>query len=514
MKPSIDQSANIPVPGAAKGNTAFQRGLSLIELMISITLGLIILASLSTLFVNQSRTRVELDKSSRMIDNGRYAMELLSNDLRLAGYLGEHVPLLSTCSNAPVGIGGYNAGISAKPSPPAGLTAAQLSVGSDILVIRRASTGTPTVQTAAVDGVQYLQVSLCQYDTRSIIVSTTKAAFTLRQKTCTQAGTTPYADVRRLLEHVYFISPYNTAGDGIPTLKRLETGNPDPVPLVEGIEYMQIEYGIDGNSSFTLQATTIAGSLDLTELSADPFTEKIQPGMGVYNATKIPAGHTVGSVTAANPPLTAVGNHLLPTSPATVTDGKITTIKATGSGAIVAGTSVPLTIPYLTGTIASGVPEVTLLSTDPTLATAIDKTRAARAGYEICASGVPGGTTIASLTPTTITLTNNATADGVVTLNIPAIAISPIMVAGDGVADSYTATPTDAEWANVVSVKLTLVARNAEPTKGYTDTKTYALGKDQMGNVQTVGPFNNNYKRHAYTQFIRMVNTAGRRELP
>ena len=87
MKPSIDQSANIPVPGAAKGNTAFQRGLSLIELMISITLGLIILASLSTLFVNQSRTRVELDKSSRMIDNGRYAMELLSNDLRLAGWL-------------------------------------------------------------------------------------------------------------------------------------------------------------------------------------------------------------------------------------------------------------------------------------------------------------------------------------------------------------------------------------------------------------------------------------------
>ena len=149
-----------------------------------------------------------------------------------------------------------------------------------------------------------------------------------------------------------------------------------------------------------------------------------------------------------------------------------------------------------------------------TLATAPDKTRAARVGYEICASGVPAGTTIADLTPTTITLTNNATADGVVTLNIPAIAISPIMVAGDGVADSYTATPTDAEWPNVVSVKLSLVARNAESTKGYKDTKTYALGKDADGNVQTVGPFDNNYKRHAYTQFIRMVNTAGRRELP
>src|ERR1035437_2610565 len=45
----------------------FQRGLSLIELMISITIGLLILASLSVMFVNQSKTRVELDKSNRMI---------------------------------------------------------------------------------------------------------------------------------------------------------------------------------------------------------------------------------------------------------------------------------------------------------------------------------------------------------------------------------------------------------------------------------------------------------------
>ena len=61
--------------------------------MISITIGLIILVALSTLFINQSRARIEMDKSNRMIDNGRYALQLLSDDLRLAGYYGEFVPV-------------------------------------------------------------------------------------------------------------------------------------------------------------------------------------------------------------------------------------------------------------------------------------------------------------------------------------------------------------------------------------------------------------------------------------
>src|SRR3990167_683994 len=69
-----------------------QRGLSLIELMISITIGLLILLAMATLFSNQSKTRSELDKSNRMIDNGRYALEVLSENLRVAGFYGSLYP--------------------------------------------------------------------------------------------------------------------------------------------------------------------------------------------------------------------------------------------------------------------------------------------------------------------------------------------------------------------------------------------------------------------------------------
>lgn len=513
MKSSIDLISKKTIRSAIGSGVGLQRGLSLIELMISITLGLIILSALSTLFFNQSRARVELDKSNRMIENGRFALELLTKDLQLAGYLGEYVPPYSSCSNSPVAIGGSDTDLVNKPAPvtlPPGLTAADVSTGSDVLVIRRASTETPVVANAAVDKVQYIQVSLCQHDALDYVISTNKADFTLRQKTCTPTSGAPYANVRPLLTHVYFISPNNTPGDGIPTLKRLEAGNPNPVPLVEGIEYMQIEYGIDNNGTIQITADTQGGSLLLQNLSTDPVQEKIKPGMGVYHEAsaatqKIPAGYKVESMTQP------VG---------VLTKGTITLKKDAGAAPIQSAISVPLTIPYLTATVTPGSPVLTNVSASPT-------DSLVKAGHEICGDGIATGSNIAGVSMPmaahTITLTKPAVqcnpADPLaacpsIRLTIPSIEISPRTVAGDGVADFYTATPTTAQWPNVVSVKLTLLARNTEITKTHKDTKIYQLGRNAGGVVQTFGPANDNYKRHVYTQLVRMTVISGRRETP
>ena len=50
--------------------------------------------------------------------------------------------------------------------------------------------------------------------------------------------------------HIYFIANNNDPGDGVPTLKRAELGTNGTfsiVPLVEGIENLQFEYGLDTN---------------------------------------------------------------------------------------------------------------------------------------------------------------------------------------------------------------------------------------------------------------------------
>jgi type IV pilus assembly protein PilW len=78
----------------------------------------------------------------------------------------------------------------------------------------------------------------------------------------------------------------------------------------------------------------------------------------------------------------------------------------------------------------------------------------------------------------------------------------------DGVPDlAYVTAPASiTEWTNVVAVRISVLARNVEPTNGYTDAKTYDMG---AGGTSTPAGA---YKRHVYNAVIRIVNPASRRE--
>ncbi|MGH8571902.1 MAG: PilW family protein, partial [Gammaproteobacteria bacterium] len=57
-------------------------GFSLIELMVAITIGLAVLAGVTTIFSNSSATYGELERAAQQIENGRYAIDLIRQDLR------------------------------------------------------------------------------------------------------------------------------------------------------------------------------------------------------------------------------------------------------------------------------------------------------------------------------------------------------------------------------------------------------------------------------------------------
>ena len=61
---------------------------------------------------------------------------------------------------------------------------------------------------------------------------------------------------------------------------------------------------------------------------------------------------------------------------------------------------------------------------------------------------------------------------------------------------------------NVVAVKISVLARSSEASPGHIDSKTYNLGST------TLGPFNDNFKRHLFGTTVRLSNVAGRRETP
>lgn len=262
-----------------------QRGLSLVELMISITIGLFLLTGITTLIVQQSSTRDELEKSSRQIENGRYAMQILHDDIALAGYYGEFyalptppVALPDPCDTTLSGLGAAMSlpiqGYDFDPSSTAGspitvcLAAANYKPGTDILVVRRAST---VPESGAINVVNppdiFLQTSSAAY-----VLSTPASAFNTNSPPLPSPFTIANTEgipspIRQYWVRVYFVSPCSKpAGGGatctgaaddngnpIPTLKRLDitapnrTSPPTPVPLVEGVENMQLDYGLDND---------------------------------------------------------------------------------------------------------------------------------------------------------------------------------------------------------------------------------------------------------------------------
>lgn len=247
------------------------RGMTLVELMVAITIGLVIIAAMSVLFANNSRVRTETERSSHKVENGRFAMEQLAGELQHAGFLGEFDPTRLTVPGAVPNpcdttlasvqaamafhVQGYN-------NVSAGTLGciSDVKAGTDVLVVRRASTCTVGSAgcTAPAAGAPVFQASSCSSTAElgnadvanSYRLDTVATAFDRTKRDCTTV-----ADRRRYLLRIYFVANNDKSGDGIPTLKRAElTGSGGALAfstssLVQGIENLQVEWGLDTNTN-------------------------------------------------------------------------------------------------------------------------------------------------------------------------------------------------------------------------------------------------------------------------
>ena len=254
-----------------------EQGFSLVELMVALTIGLILMVGVTTLLVQQNKSQQELEKSSRQIENGRYATSVLAEDIQHAGFYGQYnaVPapgetgyplvLPNPCKidatdlkNAlPIHIQGYDSPASV-PSPLSDCLANTDHVsGTDILVIRRADTSITPIASLADDTI-YIQST--PSDSPIVDEGSHASNFTLTKK-----DLITLADIRKYVVHIYFISPCtipagggsNCTGSGddngkpVPALKRLELGEDgwSIVPIAQGIDTLQLDYGLDSSSS-------------------------------------------------------------------------------------------------------------------------------------------------------------------------------------------------------------------------------------------------------------------------
>ncbi len=345
------------------------RGFTLVELMVAVTLGLFLLIGLVSLLVSTVNSRSELDKTTRQIDNGRYALQVLSENIQLAGYVGATAST-AFAAIAPVACPstlaelGYQAetspGTSKVPYPVYRLDSVptcidNVKAGTAMLLLTRVHTMEVPVALAAATE-HYLQISTCATDTLPFAIaagSGGSTAFPLMLKSCESSKPAP---LRKVVQQIYFVASCNVCGtDTTPTLKVAEyqNGAMTVTALVEGIENLQFDYGIDMDAS---------GSPDCyTSNPSAPPTAQVAPA--------------------------------------------------------------------------------------------------------ICPQTVP---------------------------------------------TAYTWTNADANWNNVMAVRIHVLARNAEASAGWPETRNYDLGLA----VPAAGPFNDSVKRHVYSTVARLNNASGQREAP
>lgn len=251
-----------------------QAGISLVEVMISMTLGLLVLAAMTSVFVNNSQSRRELNNAATQLENGRYALQILKDELSMAGYydalahLNTGAKTALPCSSTATGwadtmvvaVEGVNSGNFDC------ITTAKANTG--MIFVQRASTSDQSA--AALDdtdaGRVFLQVQMCgtQYDAgnRMTLASHKTAGdpdteFPMQTKKCD--GT--QSPLREYIRRVFFIGESN----GNPVLKRVDigsTGLKTTQDLVEGIEDLHFEYAIDTNANGSPDEFTEAPAAD------------------------------------------------------------------------------------------------------------------------------------------------------------------------------------------------------------------------------------------------------------
>ena len=248
-----------------------QAGMSLIELMIAVAIGLALLAGLSSLYVSTSKARSEFNKTSEQVENGRYALQSIMRDIEMAGFYGRSSLPVTTasyalpdpCATAPASMGFsttpaltvplpvYGPSLAATVPPCLATTLPNMQTGAEVLTVSYVS-GSVTATPSGSE--YYLQRSSCETDSVSMVYSKSASAFTLHNKAAVAGGacsTSTSAELRKYVERSYYVATCDVCtgagADTTPTLKMAEfvNGAVQVSSLVTGIEDVHYSYGVD-----------------------------------------------------------------------------------------------------------------------------------------------------------------------------------------------------------------------------------------------------------------------------
>ncbi|MEN9373140.1 MAG: type pilus assembly protein PilW [Pseudomonadota bacterium] len=279
-------------PGQRKDHRQrIQAGFSLVELMVSLTIGLVITVAALSAYVGSSNAGRVADAQSRMNEDAQAALSTLSQQVRLAGANPVQVGRVYPFRRNPVYLATYAGGTSITYIPPLPSTVTLPSFSPSTYTLSafavRGCDGTFSniTNTAA----NRLDALTCATTTTtlpdSIAVSYESDQFNtvkvgvlpsdcLGQKlsiaaTVTSALTSiPNGSTITVADNRFYIANQPNRSPTVPSLYCKGNGNTQPQPLVENVEDMQLTYGVVSTTD-TAEQSTIAGYLTANQVETE-----------------------------------------------------------------------------------------------------------------------------------------------------------------------------------------------------------------------------------------------------
>lgn len=244
-----------------------QRGYTLVELMVSMTLGLILVAGVVTMFVSSKQGYRVQESAGRMQENARFAMTYLAEALRQADFWGG-VPATSVldsyglsnasgtpCADDALWIADYRTGLQGwtggTASPLGDCTVADYVANSDVIIARFADpnefildAGLAAAAADPANGPLFIRTAVgrnavlfdgANYINAQALIPGTEST-----------GVLTY----RYGAYVFFIRNFVSGEKSVPSLywRRMDSsGVSDSQQLVEGVEQMKFSYGMDND---------------------------------------------------------------------------------------------------------------------------------------------------------------------------------------------------------------------------------------------------------------------------
>jgi len=264
-----------------------QSGFSLVELMIAVTLGLIVITAVSSIFLSSNTTNKTQENMARLQENARFALNKMQTDIRMAGYRGclgrkgsspntNPTPVNNIINGSTyadtflLALQGFNAG-AASWSPPLDSSIAAATpaptAGSDIISVRM-GTGTSTPLSAlmasesATIAIAANPDNLAIGNTALIADCVTSTVFKVTGISATfiehSTATNTTASLGRAFDTdavvmpiatvTYYVGPSADLANGLSLWRK--TNNSSSEELADNVEQLQITYAEDSNADW------------------------------------------------------------------------------------------------------------------------------------------------------------------------------------------------------------------------------------------------------------------------